>query len=536
MVTRTRGAQGAILTKEQLTDRWLEVEDQLGPTIKGLFQEIGFKPSRKQLEILAGMEWFTLVSGGIQGGKTILAVVIFLIRYFEDFVRYPDLGLGEREYWLAGHRMEDCYYEYEAMKNFLKTLGLLSPTSIKTDPPRIILNDGYDTVIKVKFTSDPSKLSGVSPLGIIMCEAANITKFSFDTLTLRRTGKDAWMYGSGTFEKDGHPWFAAKFMELLMGKPRMKAFKLATYDNEALFPLGKDDPKIQEQKELQDERFFMERVEGTPAPPLGLVYPEFNVDHHLMRDYEYQEDETLYIWSDPGFDNTGVVLFAQFYGGKVYVFDEIYATGLTVTQIIQVAQNKPWWLNKSKRFAQDPWYGGAHHSQSSPDEIWQEKAHLTNLARRHKIEERIQRVKQTLILNPETGEAGLKISVDCPGLLSEFGIIGHPKTGELRPYRYEVDNDGQRIGTKPKPGNDHASDALGIGLMDLLGAVMQPYDDDENYEASVSTIESRGDMAPFMTPPGVVMGAPQSQGIYYAEVSTPESRGEVWYLPPDQRR
>ena len=56
-----------------------------------------------------------------------------------------------------------------------------------------------------------------------MCEAANITKFSFDTLTLRRAGMDAWMYGSGTFEKDGHPCFAAKFMELLLGKPRMKS-------------------------------------------------------------------------------------------------------------------------------------------------------------------------------------------------------------------------------------------------------------------------------------------------------------------------
>ena len=105
---------------------------------------------------------------------------------------------------------------------------------------------------------------------------------------------------------------------------------------------------------LLDDRFFMERIEGTPAPPLGLVYPEFNVERHLMRDYEYQPDETVYIWGDPGYDNTGVVLFAQFYGGKVYVFDEIYVTGLTVYQIIQVASQKPWWKNRVKATGSRP--------------------------------------------------------------------------------------------------------------------------------------------------------------------------------------
>ena len=112
------------------------------------------------MEILAALEWFTLVSGGIQGGKTILAVIVLVIRYIEDLARPPDLGPGEREYWLAGHRMEDCYYEFEAAKHFFKVMGLYKEN--KTDPPRILLDDIHETVIKVKFTSDPSKLSGVS--------------------------------------------------------------------------------------------------------------------------------------------------------------------------------------------------------------------------------------------------------------------------------------------------------------------------------------------------------------------------------------
>ena len=528
----TTARRPVILTADQVSDPYFQVRLRLGNTIAGAFEKIGFIPYPKQLEILADGHSIIQCTGGIQGGKTHLASPILVMNYYKDTVRNPPFAREEREYWIAAHRLEDTAYEWTSIERDFRALGLVA--HVKTDPaPMIILNDGWNTTIKMKFTADESKLSGVSPLGIIVCEGANVSKIAFDYLLGRTLGKSAWMYMSGTFEKNARPWWTAKYLEWQTGynDEDAQSFSLASYDNIVLFPQGKDDPKIKRMRALnRDDDFYMERIEGIPVPPKGLVYPEFNFDLHLMHEYEYQEDQRLYLWHDPGRKHYCALLFVQYYGGVVYVFDEIYQTGLYTEAIIQIAQAKPWWKNTDKYLVSDPWYGGrlTAVAEYSIDDIWEALAGLTNMGQRHRLEDRIDRVKSILRPNPETGGPQVRFhSKNCHGILSEFGVIGRQPTGELHPYIWKIDDDGYRIGEKPIDRNNDALDAFGCGLMEMLGPARHAYDSSTADVRPVSTPESRGEY------PGIPGTDTDEYGegrhpsdLALATVSTPETRGE----------
>ena len=527
--------ESAVLTPAQLTDPFRKVAAKLGSVIAEMFKAIGFEPYDKQLEILAHPAEVKMVTGGMQGGKTHMAPPYWLMKYILDLALHPPVPTEEREYWIAAHRIEDTNYEWNGLRRILKTLNLLKK-EVKDPAPMFVLNDGpegQETIIKAKFTSDVGKLSGVSPLGIIVCEAANVTKDAYEYLLGRTLGRAAWMYMSGTFEKDAHPWFAATFLEwsIYPNEADAKSFSLASYDNPHLFPKGKDDPKVAKLRSRhKSDKFFMERVEGVPAPPLGLVYPEFNKDLHLMLDYEFKLDQTLYIWHDPGFRHYTAILFAQWYGGTVYVFDEIYKRGLDTEAMIDIAKVRPWWKNDLKDLVSDPWYSDRQTAQSARtiDDIWAENAQLVNMGERHGIIERIDRVKSILRPNPETGAPQILFHAHrCQGLLSEFGIVGRPDSGELHPYKWDVDDDGYIKGKVPKDRNNDALDALGNGLMRLFGAARHPYHGNQQY-GGVSTPETRGEYGSQQLQFDEWGYMPDDRD-YAPLASTPESRGEAWY-------
>ena len=511
-----------VLTQEQLEDPYWKVGVRLGEPVAELLKGLAFEPFEAQLNILAHPARLIMVSGGLQSGKTALASKKLAIHYYRDLAKHPPRAHQEREYWICGHRLEDTTYEWGAILRDFGSMGLIK--DLKSVPsPHIVLNDGLDTVIRCKFTAEEAKLSGVSPLGIVICEAAKVSAASFEYLLGRTVGYNAWMYISGTFEKNLRAWYTAKFMEWLPGKGDAKAFSMRTYDNKILFPLGIDDPKIAELRKLSTDNFWQERIEGKPVPPLGLVYPQFDPELHIMSGYEYQPGEKLYLWYDPGYDHFGCLLFAQYYGGVVYVFDEIYKQGLTTRDFIQLAQNRSWWSNPDKHLVVDPNYANTHHAMSSVAETWLELTELVTYGDKQTVEEGIERVAACLMRNPETrGPLILFDNMRCQGALSEFGVIGRPPKGELAPYCWDMDDDGYKIGRSPMDRNNDAMDALRYGLVDLLGYVRLPYQSPRENVGMVSTPESRGDYGGFPNQ------EESGDGIHPSTIaSTPESRGEV---------
>ena len=523
-----------ILTAAQLEDRLLEVTQRLGKRVADICRKLQIKPNRAQINILAAAEQLIMVAGGFQGGKSFMGALWLVIKYFLAFALHPPFPHQERELWVCADRIEDTVYEWGHIVTIFTTLGLIKEKH--ADPPRLVLSDGFGTTIKVKFTRDLGKLSGVSPLAILVCEAANVAKDAFDYLFGRTLGYTAPIFVSGTFEEKGHPWFAAMFLELLPGADDARAFSLSTDANEALFPEGKNDPKFKRMKARTTDRFYKQRIEGIPAPPLGLVYSEFDYNVHIMRDYEYRPEERLYLWHDPGYNHACALLFVQYYGGVVYVFDEIYLQGHTTAEIIDLAMNRTWWQNEDKHLVVDPNYGSAHHAQDSVKEIWMRKTGLVPYGVRHGIRDGIDRVKAVLRLNPETGGPQILVHTRCKGTLSELGVIGRPPKGEIHAYKWDVDDDGYTVGHAPIDKNNDALDAIRFGLVDLLGFASMPGDAPAPRYSEVSTPESRDDYGLWDSGPtfAVLGQAPRPiDRNPYTEVSTPESRGEFspWSEP-----
>ena len=75
--------------------------------IAALFEQCGFEPNSDfQREILDSSQRFVQVTGGEQGGKSVVASKFLLKRWPSDMQKNPNEGTGEGMpilYWLIGH-------------------------------------------------------------------------------------------------------------------------------------------------------------------------------------------------------------------------------------------------------------------------------------------------------------------------------------------------------------------------------------------------------------------------------------------------
>ena len=126
-MTTAEVRKSAILTPEDLGDPFFKVRRALGDTAARIYEVIGFIPHDPQLAILVHPANIKLVTGGIQGGKTQLASPIFILNYYLDLVKNPPYEREEREYWVIGHRFEDCAYEWSALRE-LSLIHISEPT------------------------------------------------------------------------------------------------------------------------------------------------------------------------------------------------------------------------------------------------------------------------------------------------------------------------------------------------------------------------------------------------------------------------
>ena len=155
-----------------------------------LYEKVGFEPTDEQRVILDSNKRFTLVAGGEQAGKSMIASKFLLRRVFET----EEKGL----YWLVAADYGRTRAEFEYLIEDFGKLGLLKKASKRVDPGRIELADG--TVIETKSAKDPRTLAMRAPDGIIGCEASQLDLESYYRIRGRCAPKSAWMFLAGTFE------------------------------------------------------------------------------------------------------------------------------------------------------------------------------------------------------------------------------------------------------------------------------------------------------------------------------------------------
>ncbi len=421
-----------------------------------LYDKVGFTPTDEQVAILESPYRFNLVAGGEQAGKSMVASKYLLGRFMET----EEPGL----YWLVAADYERTRAEFEYLVQDFATLGILKQASKRVDPGYIVLADG--TRIETKSAKDPRTLAMRAPNGILGCEASQLDMETFFRLRGRCAPKRGWMFLAGTFE-GSLGWYPQMYTAWAAGAdPEAKAYSLPSWTNKYLYPGGREDPEIQRLKEVASDDFYMERIEGKPSPPKGLVFTEFRPDAHVV-DVEYVPDVPVHLWMDPGYAGGYAVEVIQVQGEQIQVIDEIYEVGLVTDEIIDIAKSRPWWPDV--KFGVIDIAGNQHQAMAAPAEVWLEQAGLYLSSQKVKINEGTERLKGWLKIDPRTHAPRIVFSPKCIGIMSEFGMAPNPFDGQTRAYRWKTDREGNIVGDTPEDKYNHGVKAIIYGLIDRFG-------------------------------------------------------------------
>jgi len=420
-----------------------------------LYDTVSFTPTDEQRVILESDRRFTLVAGGEQAGKSMIASKFLLKRIFETE--------GKGLYWLVAADYGRTRAEYEYLIEDFAKLNLLKKASKRVDPGRIELADG--TVIETKSAKDPRTLAMRAPDGIIGCEASQLDLESYYRIRGRCAPKAAWMFLSGTFE-GSLGWYPSLFQAWKYSTGDEKSFSLPSYTNKHLYPGGKDDPEIQKLKNEASDAFFMERIEGIPSPPVGVVFQEFRADKHVSEEANYVLGEPVHLWIDPGYAGGYAVEAIQIINDQVRIIDEVYEQSLITEEMINICQNREWWSDV--KFGVIDVAGYQHQAMAAPAEVWMNETGLYLDSEKVKINDGTEKLKSMLKLAPN-GEPRLIINKQCKGILSEFGAAPNPFNGQTLVYRWKVDRDGNIVGNQPEDKYNHGVKAVIYGLINHFG-------------------------------------------------------------------
>ena len=445
--------------------------------IAALFEQCGFEPNSDfQREILDTSHRFVQVTGGEQGGKSVVASKFLLKRWPSDMQKNPNEGTGEGMpilYWLIGHSYAETEKEFTYISDDFTAIfgeGIVKATK-RIDPGKIEVvfpGERHPRLrIETKSGQDVRKMSKDAPHGIILCEAGQLDIAVFERAQGRVTPRNAWLLNVGTME-ESVGWFPMLAAEWASGADDRKSFRLPMYANSSLFPGGRNDPKILDLERNSSDDFFMERVEGIPVPPRGLVFPEFRPDIHISS-VERVKGEPVYIWVDPGYSGSYyAVEIANVIDGQVRIFDEIYEKGKITEEITSICMNRKWWREPSKYGVADI---AVHQHQGMPPmyQVWMSQTGLHMASRKVGIPEGIERMKSFLKIDPITHGPRLIVDPKCRGIISEFGASPNPDDGQLRAYRWGTDREGNVVGRVPKDANNDALKAVTYGLIDRFG-------------------------------------------------------------------
>ena len=421
-----------------------------------MFNAVGFEPTNEQKRILDSPYRFTLVAGGEQAGKSLMASKYLLGRFAETE--------GKGLFWLVAADYERTRAEFEYLVEDFARLGILKDASKRVDPGHITLVDG--TRIETKSAKDPRTLAMRAPNGILGCEASQLDLETFYRLRGRCAPKRGWLFLSGTFE-GSLGWYPQMFTAWANGADKdARAYSLPSYTNVHLYPGGATDPEILRLRDFSSDDFYMERIEGKPSPPQGLVFPEFRPDAHIA-EVEYEPDVPVHLWMDPGYAGAYAVEVVQVKGEQIQVIDEIYEQGLVTDEIIDIARSKPWW--NDVKFGVIDIGGTQHQAMASPAEMWLNQSGLYLSSQKVRINEGTERLKGWLKLDPKTHAPRIVFAPHTHGILSEFGVVPNPFDGQTRAYRWKTDRDGNIVGDTPEDKNNHGVKAVIYGLVDRFG-------------------------------------------------------------------
>jgi hypothetical protein len=431
---------------------------------------IGLTPNVTQQAIL---DWwfntdarFALILGGERGGKSWLVALMALYCL--------DLNRHKGEYWIVGPDYLQARPEFTYIYEALAAKKMVVEDSVSM-PANIAAPWSFQTVwgahIRTKSASDVQKLASFSVTGIIMAEAAQHIHESYLKLMGRVSETGGFLLLSGTLET-GLPWYEDLYKrwqgENALGA---KSWSLPSWSNTAIYPGGRDDPRIKELEAEYPEDLFAERFGAEPRKTHGLVLPEFGMATHVKK-LSADPKIPVELWMDPG-HHCYAVLFVQNDGLTTNVLDRVYTHGLIVHDVIPLVMGNPLW-----KFI-DLHHGGVidnagkqHQANKSQVELWQEMAGLSLRSQYVMLDTLISTIRFRMGSNNPHHSPLVYFNSHMTNAKSPQGlamdVLAEP---EMWSWPNRGLNRNQAV--KPIDKNNDAMKALGYGLVDRYGKYVE---------------------------------------------------------------
>jgi len=249
-----------------------------------------------------------------------------------------------------------------------------------------------------------------------------------------------------------------EWLERSKTDPLYFASRFTSYDNPYL-PSGEVDRIRKRLERVGADTIFKQEYLAEFTALTGAVYPQFDRQRHVGA-VEFREDCPVTLGVDWGFNNPACVLFAQVVGTCLHVFDEIYASGLTVKELAEqiIAKLAQYGVDARHRQQFDLAYCDPSGAGEREELIQMGIAAIGVTAARGRmlpIDEGILVVRSLLA---REDEIGLLIDGNrCPNLIRELGAYHYAES----PLQHD----------KPVKIDDHAPDALRYMCYGLFGGI-----------------------------------------------------------------
>lgn len=427
-----------------------------------------YTPSDEQMAFHRSKTRIKLAAGGERGGKsrsTAEEMVPYLLA-----VRAPN----PYHFHLIGANYEKPRYEFNYILDSLRAIDPSLATEVSMpNQGKWKLSTAYGNTLETISADDPLEIRGFESNGAAICEAGQVDFDTFLRVLGRLSSSGGFLLISGTFE-GSMGWYPQYWT--LGQSPNdleLESFSIPTWSNKAIFPGGRQDPKILMLERQYPPDVFMERVAAVPCPPSDRVHKLFDPKVHIISDEQMahlEPDAPLYLAIDPGRTYAYACEVVQIQNDIVYIVDEIYERDLLTKEIIAIAKQQPWWKRVSQ-IGNVVDIAGTYRQIASPPEveIWREESGL-NLhfeASKVDVEEGARKLDSYLMPHPVSHQPKIYISYRCKGLIGELGG-GPPKFDNGGVYKRNLKIGSESYG-KPIDANNHAIKAVHYFLISHFG-------------------------------------------------------------------
>jgi len=272
---------------------------------KFYFEKLGYKPhSFKQESIHTSDARFKILACGRRYGKTTFGANELTVALLDPY--HPGY------YWIVGPKYTTAEKEFRIVyKNIINKLGLAGVKGLKKsyNPKQGDMTiEIFGSLLEVKSAQHKDTLLGEGLAGVIMAEAARHDSDTWEQYVrpalsdFNTRGERGWAIFTST--PRGYNWFNGIWMlgQNREAHPDFESWRLPSWENPVVYPLGFEDPEIQSLRAAQSPQWFAQEIEARFTAFVGKIYDEFDPNIHV-KPITYRPEWTNAWFMDYGWSN-----------------------------------------------------------------------------------------------------------------------------------------------------------------------------------------------------------------------------------------